>query len=234
MRILFFSKLLQPFYPLLRLSTDMPLANKKSLVFAFAIIFLSLSDGTAQRLLYDVVKNGSSMGTTVVERIKKGSEITHHLNTKTEFRVLFLIKVEYDLFETFRNNKLISGTSFNTLNESTQKETKLKENGKQYDLIIDGIHTVIHEDSIAESVSEIYFEEPFDGKKVFSAYFGRFLTFEKIADHQYELESPDGSNIYKYENGICVEVLISRDFATFSQVLKPEILADVRSKKIKL
>lgn len=197
--------------------------------FLFSII---LWPAFGQTLKYDVVRNGSSMGTTLVERKVDGNKITHHLNTSTEFRILFHFKVEYDLIETFEGEKLVSGTSWNTLNDSKQRETDLSVKDGRYSLIIDGINTVINEETITESVSEIYFDEPEHSKKVFSAYYGRYLTFEKIGEHQYQLGSPDGYNIYTYENGICTEVKISRDFATFSQVLQPEMLAAVRSKKI--
>ncbi|MFY0605582.1 MAG: hypothetical protein JXR10_02635 [Cyclobacteriaceae bacterium] len=198
------------------------------------ITFLISTSVLGQTLTYEVMRGGKSMGQSVVKRDKKPNSVSYHLNTKTEFRVIFLIEVEYDLQEEFTKGCLTAGTGFNTLNGSLQKKTELKKRTKDYSLVIDGIHTTISEDSIFDSVSEIYFEEPYDEKKVFSAYFGRYLTFEKTKDHQYVLTSPDGSNTYTYENGICVRVDISRDFATFSQVLQPDMLARVRKKEIKL
>lgn len=187
---------------------------------------------TGQKLYYDVIRSGSLMGNTVVDRIITGDELTYHLNTKTEVKILFTFEVEYDLKETFRNGVLQSGSSFSTLKGSTQKKTSLKKKEGLYELVIDGIRTEISEKSIAESVSEIYFEEPFDGKKVFSAYFGRYLSFVKTADHKYSLTSPDGTNEYTYENGICTKVYVTRDFASFTFVLKPESLLAVRNRKI--
>lgn len=187
-----------------------------------------------QRLHYDVVRNGSSMGSTIVERTVSGDRVSYHLNTSTTFRILISFDVEYDLEEVFENGHLVEGTSFNTLNGSLQKETRISQKNGAYELVIDGIRTIVSDPAITESVSEIYFEEPYDGKKVYSTYFARYLSFVKIGVHQYSLTSPDGVNEYTYENGICTEVKISRDFATFSQVLKPDMLADVRSKKIKV
>ncbi|WP_258101868.1 DUF6134 family protein [Marinoscillum pacificum] len=186
---------------------------------------------TAQRLEYDVIRSDESMGTTVVNRTNTNGKVTYLLNTKTEFRVIFKFEVEYELEETFLNGTLQSGRSFNTLNGNTQKETELAIKQGFYSLIIDGIHTQVDEKEIRNSVSELYFEEPYDGKEVFSAYFGRMLTFDKIGEHLYKLVSPDGTNEYLYENGICVNVKVSRDFATFNQVLKPELLAAVRNNK---
>lgn len=188
--------------------------------------------GYGQRLTYDVIRNGSSMGLTRVERELVGDRIRHHLNTQTEFRILFAFKVEYDLEEFFEKGVLVSGTSFNTLNGSVQKETKMQKLPDYYELVIDGITTRVAEQQITESVAEIYFEEPYDGKQVYSAYFARYLSFEKEGPNKYSLTSPDGTNVYTYENGICTRVDISRDFASFSQVLQPELLAAVRNKEI--
>lgn len=196
-----------------------------TLLFAYTSLY-------GQTLNYDVIRNDKSMGQTVVKRILKGDELTYHLNTKTELRVIFLFDIEYDLKETFKNGKLISGSGFNTLNGSVQKETQMALKEKFYELVIDGIRTEIHETNITESVSEIYFEEPHHSKKVFSAYFGRYLNFEKVGERQYSLTSPDGTNVYTYENGICTKVKVTRDFATFEFILKPESLLAVRNKQI--
>lgn len=171
------------------------------------------------------------MGSTIVNRTENNDKISYHLNTKTSFRVIFKFDVEYDLKETFIHDILQSGSAFNTLNGSTQKSTELSKKEGHYSLIIDGIHTKVDLNAIENSVSELYFEEPYDGKEVFSAYFARYLTLDKIGEHKYKLISPDGTNEYTYENGICVSVKISRDFATFSQVLKPELLQAVRNNK---
>lgn len=197
------------------------------------VYFLGILSALSQTLRYDVVRGGSIMGTTKVSRISTGSETLYHLNTQTEFRILLSFEVEYDLKETFENGVLQHGTSFNTLNGSTQKETTIRKENAGYRLTINGIPSTVSESAITESVSEIYFEEPYDNKKVYSAYFARYLYFDQTGEHEYSLTSPDGTNIYVYENGICVEVKISRDFASFSQVLQPEVLAEVRSKKIK-
>lgn len=185
-----------------------------------------------QTLTYDVIRNGDSMGTTIVTRSLEGNKADYHLNTQTEFRILMSFEVEYDLKETFNDGVLVSGTSFNTLNGSEQKRTKMTRDGDHYSLVIDGIRTTVSEKAITNSVSEIYFEEPYDGKKVYSAYFARYLTFDKIGEHAYALSSPDGTNEYRYENGICVRVDVERDFANFHFELKPESLSAVKNKKI--
>ena len=146
--------------------------------------------------------------------------------------MIFSFEVEYDLKETFDAGGMISGSGFNTLNGGTQKETQMRRLSDRYELVIDGIRTEIDETAIFDSVSEIYFEEPHDGKRVFSAYFGRFLTFDKEEDGTYSLTSPDGVNVYTYYNGICTEVKVSRDFATFTFKIKPESLTAVKNKRI--
>lgn len=201
----------------------------KPLLATASFIFLVTSSLWGQSLIYDVIRNGESMGVTKVNRRVQNDIISYELITQTEFRILFKFEVEYELEESFQGSVLTTGSGFNTLNGSRQKTTKLNKKDRFYELIIDGIHTKIDEVEIRDSVSEVYFEEPYHNKEVFSAYFGRYLTFEKMGEHKYKLTSPDGVNEYTYENGICTYVKVSRDFATFSQELKPDLLAAVRN-----
>lgn len=204
----------------------------KRVIFIVIVLHCLYVESFAQVLRYDIVRNGHSIGFTLVEKSVEGDKAVFHINTLTRFRAIWQIEVEYDLLETFRGDTLVSGTNWSTINKRKQKETELAKDGPCYTLTIDGIRTVVHDPGITKSVSRLYFEEPKHREKVFSAYFGKYLVFEKVGDHQYKLTSPDGSNIYSYENGICTEVKISRDFATFSQVLKHERLATLKNNNI--
>lgn len=199
----------------------------RSLLACILVLFGLASQ--AQELTYDVIRNGSRMGTTVVGRTVDGGLVSYALNTKTSFRVLLSFDVVYDLQETFDHDILVEGTSYSTLNGSMQKETSIKKQEGGYQLVIDHVPTRINDLSIRQSVSQVYFQEPTDGQEVFSAYFARYLPFRKLGDHMYLLVSPDGKNTYHYENGVCVRVDIVRDFASFSQVLRPVHLKEIRS-----
>jgi len=202
------------------------------LIRAFLIVFFAimlLKSAAGQVLHYEVVRNGKPIGTVdVVRTIENGIE-TYSLENVVEFKVLFTFNIKYVLKEQFKDGMLISGEGFNTLNGSTQKKTSIDFKNGKYKLIIDGIEGYVESgDTIKYAASQVYHQEPRGNEKMYSQYFGRYLQFKKIGDHKYSLSSPDGDNIYEYQNGFCTKVHVSRDYASFSIVMKPESLADVK------
>ena len=111
-----------------------------------------------------------------------------------------------------------------------QSEIYVNDHGK-YIVKIDDVASNTDEKEIVYSVSKLYTDEPVCKSKVSSQSFGRYLTLTKTDDHTYELVSPDGTNYYTYENGICKEVKVSRDFATFYFRIQPESMIRVLETK---
>lgn len=163
-----------------------------------------------------------------VIRHVNGDEETVKIKSTVEFRILFSFEVIYALNEKFADGVLVEGNGYNTLNGNYQKETNILKKGNHYILSIDDVPNKIYEDELRYTVSRIYFEEPRDGKRVYSQTFGKWVTFEKVSDNTYKLDFPDGDNYYTYTNGVCTEVMVNRDYASFSFVMKPESLARVK------
>lgn len=166
-----------------------------------------------------------------VKRALSENQVKYEIDSKVTFRILFSFTVDYESTSEYKNDKLIKEYTHNMLNGSTQKKSTVWFDGEKYTLDLDGSRITFQE-PIKYSVAAIYYEEPKDGQRVYSPQFGDYLTFEKIGDHEYEMESPDGTNVYTYTNGICSEVKVYRDFAKFSFVMTPESLQAVRQKKI--
>lgn len=183
---------------------------------------------------YEVVRSGKPIGNVdVIRTIENGIE-SYELENVVEFKVLFTFNVKYVLKESFKDGMLITGEGFNTLNGSTQKETSIQFRNGKYKLIIDGIEGYVSSgDTIRYSAAQVYHREPKGNENLYSQYFGRYLQFKKIGDHKYSFSSPDGENIYEYQNGFCTKVQVSRDYASFTIVMKPESLADIRRNRYK-
>ncbi len=201
----------------------------RPILILFAIILL-IKSADGQVLHYEVVRSGKPIGTVdVVRTIENGIE-TYALENVVEFRVLLTFNIKYVLRESFKDGMLISGEGYNTLNGSTQKETSITFRNGKYKLMIDGIEGYMESgDTIRYAASQVYHQEPNGNERVYSEYFGRYLQFKQIGEHKYTLSSPDGENVYEYQNGFCTKVHVSRDYASFSIVMKPESLADVKS-----
>lgn len=176
-----------------------------------------LSHGAqSQVMIYDVIKGSKNIGSVTVEISNENEQVKYRINSTVKFKILFSFEVIYQMEEKFYEGKLTWGKAHNTLNDRMQKESEILSQGDAgYVVTIDGIASDLDDKQITYSVSRLYTDEPVGKTRVFSQSFGRYLTLEKTDDHTYELTSPDGTNYYTYENGICKEVKVSRDFATF-------------------
>lgn len=201
----------------------------KTLTILISLIVCQAS--IAQTLHYDVVKGSKKLGDMTVKRMLSENQVKYEIESKVTFRILFSFTVDYESTSEYKYGQLIKEFTHNQLNGSTQKKSTIWFDGENYTLDLDGVRTNLN-DQIDYSVAAIYFEEPYDGQEVFSPQFGENLVFNKVGEHQYEMESPDGINLYTYTNGICSEVKVNRDFAKFYFRMTEESLHAVRAKKI--
>ena len=202
---------------------------KSTLTILFLLIVCQVAAG--QTLHYEVIKGSKKLGDMSVKRMLSENQVKYEIDSKVTFRILFSFTVDYESTSEYKYGRLIKEYTHNQLNGSTQKKSTIWFDGEKYTLDLDGTRTTLHE-TIKYSVATIYYEEPKDGQKVFSPQFGNYLTFTKVGEHQYEMESPDGINLYTYTNGICSEVKVSRDFAKFYFQMTPESLQAVKQKKV--
>lgn len=201
-------------------------------VFTIITLLFVVELASAQTLYYEVVRGDKKIGDMTVIRNIKNETTTYDVESKVVFRLLFSFTVDYESTCEYKNGMLINEYAHSTLNGNTQKKSTVWFDGANYTLDLDGSKIELADKKIDYSVGVVYFIEPKNNQKVFSPRFGRYLTFNKIGDNQYELESPDGMNVYSYINGICTEVKISRDFAKFYFKMKPESVLLVKDKSI--
>ncbi|WP_425389918.1 DUF6134 family protein [Ekhidna sp.] len=202
---------------------------KRSLTILFLLTVTQIAFG--QILYYDVVKGTKKLGDMTVKRIESENAVKYEIDSKVTFRILLSFTVDYESTSEYKYGQLIKEYTHNQLNGSTQKKSTIWFDGQKYTLDLDGVRTTFKE-RVEYSVAAIYYEEPQDGQKVYSPQFGEYLTFEKINENQYELDSPDGLNVYTYVNGICTEVKVSRDFAKFYFRMTDESLREIKQKRI--
>lgn len=201
-------------------------------IFTILTIFFVICIASAQTLHYDVVKGDKKIGDMNVSRSIKNETVNYSVDSKVIFKLLFSFTVNYESTCEYKHGMLIKEYAHSKLNGSTQKKSTIWFNGEKYTLDLDGTKIKLSDKKIEYSVGVIYFQEPYDQQKVYSPQFGKYLTFEKINANQYELESPDGLNLYTYLNGICTEVKVSRDFAKFYFRMTPESVMAVKNMSI--
>ena len=198
---------------------------KKILLLSTALLFVVfLSSG--QTMVYDVVKGSKTIGSVTVEISRDKGQVKYKINSDVNFRILFSFNVKYQMEEKFYGDRLTWGKAFNTLNGRIQKESEIfSQDDDTYKIVLDGIASITDKKHISYSVSKLYSQEPVNETAVFSQSFGRYLPLTKVSENSYELDSPDGVNVYTYENGICKEVKVSRDFANFYFRIQEESFA---------
>lgn len=204
-----------------------PTFKKVNSIFSISIVIWSLSlfnPGTlsAQTYKYDVVKGGKSIGEMIAIKKVIGDTIEYSLSSKTVVKIIFTLRVNYDLNETYINGALTNGDGLSTLNGAVQRQVDTQKVGDHY--VVENTSNIIKIDkeAITYSIPELYFSEPKESTTVFSQIFATYLEFEKVGEHKFMLYSEDGKNTYFYKNGICVEVEVSRPYATFSMILKQQ------------
>ena len=194
------------------------------------ILFFSATSAYGQMLKYEVVKGNKKLGDMTVERSAYNNEIEYQIESKVIFRLLFSFTIDHKSKSFYKDNILQRESAISRLNGSTQKSSVIIKKGNSYSLTLNDI-TSVEKGSITYSVAAMYYQEPEPNQKVYSPQFAKYLSVEKIGDHVYKLESPDGLNIYTYMNGICTEVKVSRDFAKFYFRMTPETLRAVKNIK---
>ncbi|MEM6642195.1 MAG: DUF6134 family protein [Bacteroidota bacterium] len=199
-----------------------------ALIFILTIYSLLLAGQTVN---YEVIRGEKKLGDMTVKRSMQQEEVFYEIKSKVVFKLLFSFTIDYESTSEYKRDRLIKEYTHNQLNGNTQKKSTIWWDGKVYTLDLDGSR-INFSNKIEYSVASIYFEEPTDGQQVFSPQFGKYLSFVKIGPHKYEMQSPDGLNVYSYTNGICTEVKVNRDFARFSFVMTPESLVAVQKKII--
>jgi hypothetical protein len=156
-----------------------------------------------------------------VEKKVTGNTTLFKVESNVEIRVLLTFKIYYFLEEFFENKVLIKGSAHNTLNDKTQKQSAVLGDKDRYVINLNGEVHQLKESAISYSIPHLYYEEPIGRDKIFSQQFAGYLPLRKVANRTYSVESPDGENVYKYdETGRCVEVKVSRTFATFYFLIK--------------
>ncbi len=175
----------------------------------------------AQLLSYQVFKLKKEIGTMKVSRVSSSSEVIYESITEVSYKILIELEIKYMLQETFEEGILMRGHGFSSLNGSKKKIYDIVKKEGGYVLRTEDIPQHIPFETIIYSASKIHFEEPKDKQQVFSQHFATYLNFKEINPHYYLLTSPKGENYYRYENGICIEVTVVRDFGTLHFILRP-------------
>lgn len=180
------------------------------------MLAMSLSCVYGQKLAYDVVKGRKTIGKMTVERIRVADTIKYNIESRVEFNLILSFKIDFLSQEFFVDDVLIDGFAESRLNGKPQKKSIVKGDGQKYVVNVNGSPVTLSNKQIKRSIPLLYFDMPESKTTIFSQQFSEFLPIQQVEEGVFELTSPDGKNVYRYENNTCVEVQVFRTYANFS------------------
>ena len=191
---------------------------KQTALALFIIFSLSLR---GQKHIYDVELFGKKIGSTVIERIDKGGgEVEYKLNSQSEVNILFTRKSSAMTMDVvYKNGQLISSYVNNVKDDVTEVASIIWDGAKY--VIKRGEETLVLKQAIDFSNILLYYVEPKGRTTIFSERLGRFWSFTSLGGDTYECKLDTGvDNIYRYKNGLLVELEMSKGASVFMRLIK--------------
>ena len=181
------------------------------LLFGFICIGASLK---AQQITYRLEWRGDSIGYMTAKKVVQGNVTNYEIESKTKIRMLLSFEHSSHYKAKYTNDFLESSFCKNVVNDKTKAETKVTlKNGIYKIERLDEDDKTFH-DKISESIVGLYFNEP-SANRLFSENYGGYCDLRKLSNHSYELVKPDdNTNIYYFENGLCVGATFNLSLAT--------------------
>jgi hypothetical protein len=141
--------------------------------------------------------------------------------SNVEMNFIVNIKVNTEEESFFQKGKLIYSNISRKVNGKEKVNKQTKAIGDTYQTSSDGKASSINNKFIDYNFILLYCNEPVNVQIVYSDNFQQFLHIQKLSEHKYKIDLPDGNyNYYSFLNGICHKVEIHHSFYTIEITLK--------------
>lgn len=193
---------------------------KKSLLLLVPFALWLMSFGPVANVnqhTYNVTLDGKPIGTYNVHRTDIGESSTYRVETTTAAGLIRPIEHTFVMMSSYNNSKLISSDLKTWVNQELESSSVLQWDGSQYIQQQGEKLTEICCEAVDFSSATIFFNEPVNRTTLFYEKYGMDLKVEKVADHTYEVEIPNGGvERYTYKKGEVIEVQFVQSFATIT------------------
>jgi hypothetical protein len=185
------------------------------LLFSFALY------AQEQTREYNVSYKGSNVGSMQLYQNKTGANVYMKMVSNVQMNFIVNIKVNTEEESFFQSGKLIYSNVSRKVNGKEKADKQTKATGDIYQTSSDGKPGSINNKLIDYNFILLYCNEPVNIQIVYSDNFQQFLQIQKVSDHKYKIELPDGNyNYYSFQNGICSNVEVHHTFYTIQITLK--------------
>lgn len=168
------------------------------------LIFLSPVSAQEIRLNYSINRHGKAIGSLRFKQTKSGTNTAYVIESDVKVSMIVSIHVQAKEQSVYESEVLKSSSLYRQVNGSEKTNKQIKNNGTGLTVTEDGEEVILKNYVVKYNTHCLYIIEPTYYLNVFSDKYQQFIPIQKISDHHYKLNFPDGnSNEYIYENGSC-------------------------------
>lgn len=158
---------------------------------------------------YSIKRNGDEVGTIHFTQGIAGNRTVLTMESEVNTRFIFNFKAKAKEEAIYDDGILTWSSIFRKLNGNVKIDKKTKANGNAYTVYKGNKTETLTNYPIRYNMLSVYVSEPVNISQVYSDNFQQQVTIQKIADHHYKINFPDGNySEYFYANGICSKVEI--------------------------
>ena len=187
----------------------------KGLIIILLVPVVMAFDPAAQTqvLKYDVIRNNKIIGEIKATKKTQSQTTVFNIESDVNFDLVIGYHIYSIMYAAFAGEHLKESTLLRKVNGKEKTNTQIVWDKDRYVITDKSSRSTVGE-KIRFTTACLMNVEPLHATKIFSENFKKFIAIREVKPHVYELKLPDGNtNVYKYENGICVwasvETLIS-------------------------
>jgi len=190
--------------------------------FFFLAMTLAITAKSQEMKLNYIVKKGDSeVGQMNVREIVSGSKISLRLDLDVKIKLLFSFTAKGVEEAVYDKGVLTYSYFYQKLNGTEKVNKYLQYINKIYVVNNKGSQEKLSTGPIYYNMVCLYTHEPRSNTRIFSDKYQKHLVIQKLAEHHYKIEFPDGNyNEYFYENGICRKVEVNNSLFTITMELQ--------------
>jgi hypothetical protein len=188
-------------------------AIRAVLMIAVAFMLPLISNAQEKNLSYSIKRNGSKIGNMQVKEIRNGKAVNLKLQSDVKTSFIFTFSAKAIEEARYDSGILVFSSVYQRLNGTEKINKQIRYLNDSYVINNGGREEHLYNLKIYYNLVCIYYQEPVIASRIFSDKHQKFLNIQKLGDHHYRIEFPDGgANEYWFENGICEKIEIDQGF----------------------
>jgi len=181
----------------------------------------TIANAQEKRFEYTIKRNGDVVGNIHFTHGIAGNRTVLTMESEVNTRFIFNFKAKVKE-ETIYDKGIMTWSSiFRKLNGDIKVDKKTRANGNSYTVYKGNKTETLNNYPIRYNMLSVYIIEPVNITKVYSDNFQQQVDIQKIADHHYKINFPDGNyNEYFYTNGVCSKIEVHHSLYSASIELR--------------